>query len=297
MIDIKNMTFDEAKNALNTIHLGIERDGEESSDTYAEGRIISQSEEKGTMLEENTTIKVVISTGVGEVPVPNVMGMDKATAETTLKAQGFYPSFDYDYSDQENDKVISQSPVGDTKAKKGETVTVILSRGKEPIRMPNVLRKPEADAKAELGALGLYVTSTTDYSDDVPEGYVIWQSEEEGRMLEEKSAVTICISLGKKITTLYYSLDGYEIQKLDEIPEDVISVQATITLFKAEGNDVINSWTASTFPFTVSQGNIENCDVGYFVIEWEWKYEEEDGSIITEGTETYIENVTFTPNQ
>lgn len=297
MIDVTNMTFEEAKNALNSISLGIDKDGEESSDTYAEGRIISQSEEKGTMLEKNTMIKVVISTGVGEVPVPNVMGMDKATAETTLKNQGFYPSFDYSYSDQENDKVISQNPVGDTKAKKGETVTVILSRGKEPIRMPNVLRKPEADAKAELEALGLYVTSTSDYSDEVPEGYVIWQSEEEGKMLEEKSAVTICISLGKKITTLYYSLEGYEIQKLEEIPEDVISVQAKITLFKAEGDEVINSWTATTFPFAVSQGNIENCDVGYFVIEWEWKYEEEDGSIITDGTETYIENVSFTPNQ
>ena len=106
MIDLKNMTFEEAQNALNTIHLGIQRGGEESSDTYAEGRIISQSEEKGAKLDKNTTIYVVVSTGVGEVPVPNVVGMDKSTAETTLRNQGFYPSFDYSYSEQENDKVI-----------------------------------------------------------------------------------------------------------------------------------------------------------------------------------------------
>ncbi len=297
MIDLKNMTFEEAQNALNTIHLGIQRGGEESSDTYAEGRIISQSEEKGAKLDKNTTIYVVISTGVGEVPVPNVVGMDKSTAETTLRNQGFYPSFDYSYSEQENDKVISQSPVGDTKAKKGETVTVILSRGKEPILMPGVQGKPEAEAKAQLEALRLSVTTTSDYSDTVPEGCVIWQSVEEGKPLEENAAVTICISMGKEITTLYYSLNNYEIPKLDQIPEDVISVQAEITLFKAEGNDEINSWTATTFPFAVSQENIENCDSGYFVIEWEWKYEDEDGTIITEGTETYIESVSFTPNQ
>ena len=187
--------------------------------------------------------------------------------------------------------------MGDTKAKKGETVTVILSRGKEPILMPGVQGKPEAEAKAQLEALRLSVTTTSDYSDTVPEGCVIWQSVEEGKPLEENAAVTICISMGKEITTLYYSLNNYEIPKLDEIPEDVISVQAEITLFKAEGNDEINSWTATTFPFAVSQENIENCDSGYFVIEWEWKFEDEDGTIITEGTETYIESVSFTPNQ
>lgn len=297
MIDVKNMTFEEAKNALNTIKLGIEKGGEESSDTYEAGRIISQSEEKGAMLDKNTTIFVVVSTGVGEFPVPNVMGMDKATAESTLREQGFYPNFDYSYSDQANDIVISQSPEGGSNAKKGKTVTVILSRGKEPIRMPNVLRKPEADAKAELSALGLQVTTTSDYSDDVPEGYVIWQSEEEGQLMEENSAVTICISLGKEITTTYYSLDHYEIQKLDEIPDDVMNLKARITLYKAEGNDVINSWTATTFPFAVSQGNIENCSSGYFVIEWEWEYEEEDGSTVTENTESYLENISFTQSQ
>ena len=298
MIDLRGYTFDEAKDVLNQMHLGIQPNGEESSEEYPEGQIVSQSEEKGTMVEKNTTILVVISSGPGEFDVPDVKGKAKGDAETTLRNAGLVPVFDYESSDSiPNDQVISQSPEAGEKAKKGDTVTVMLSKGRETVRMPDVWNKPEAEAREEIKNLGLTVASTSsDYSDEIPEGNVMGQSIAPDKMVEQGTQVTLTISLGRKITTQYYSLNNYNIDLPRSIPEDAIRVEAKITLYKSEGNDAINSWTATSFPFTVNASNIENCSQGYFVIDWEWTYRDEDDAEITETDQTTIDGVGFTQN-
>ena len=70
MIELRGKTYEEAMNALNTIGLGIRRAGEESSDQYEQGQIVSQSKEAGSEVEKNTTIDVTISSGAGEFEVP-----------------------------------------------------------------------------------------------------------------------------------------------------------------------------------------------------------------------------------
>ncbi len=262
MIDVKGKTFEEAKDALNSIGLGIDKAGEESSDTYAQGQIVGQSVEVGVKVDKNTTILVTISSGVGEVDVPSVTGLDKETAEAKLTENGFIANVNFEYSETvANGTVISQSPEAGSKAKKGDTVTINVSRGVEPIVMINVLNKPEAEARAALSNLGLNVTTTSDYSNDVPEGNVISQSIVEGKSVEKGATVTLVISLGRKST--FYSLNNYSINKLPEIPADATSIQAVITLYRSEGEDVINTWTATSFPFSITQGNIENSSHGY----------------------------------
>lgn len=293
MIDIKGKTFDEAKAALNGIGLGIERAGEESSDTYAQGQIVSQSVEAGTKVEKNTTIKVTISSGVGEIDVPSVLGLDRETAEAELTENGFLANSNFEYSESvASGMVISQSPEAGSKAKKGDTVSLIISRGPEPIVMPDVLNKPEEEARAALANLKLNVSTTSDYSNDVPEGNVISQSVVAGKAVEQGSTITLVISLGKKNS--YYSLKNYSISRHPDIPADATSIKAEITLYKSEGEDVINTWTATSFPFSISQGGIENCPQGYIIIKWEWHYLDEDGIDIVQGDTTEIDGIPFT---
>lgn len=297
MIDLKGKTFDEAQDALNSIGLGITRGGEESSDVYAQGQIVSQSTEVGVMVDKNTTISVVISSGVGEFDVPSVVGLDKGAAEARLKEYGLAASFDYAYNDSvPNDNVISQSPEAGQKAKKGDTVSVLLSQGRELAQMINVIGLSEADARTELDARGIIVSSvSSDYSDTIPENHVIDQSVPEGKYIEKGQSVTLVISLGQKITTTYYSLNNYIIEKLESIPDYATQITAKITLYKSEGNDVINTWTANAFPYAINQGGIENCSEGYFTIEWEWKYLDDEDVEYIETEKSEIEGVTFTP--
>lgn len=297
MIDLKGYTYDEAMERLKGIQLGIEKGGEESSEEYPEGQIISQSEEEGTMVEKHTTIRVIISSGLGEFDVPDVKGKPKSEAETILRSADLVPVFDYQHDDNiPNDQVISQNPDVGAKVKKGDTVTVILSQGRETFQVPDVRNKPEADARAEMQNAGIEVVSTSsDYSDDIQEGWVISQSITPGKTVEKGTQVTLVISLGKKITTQYYSLN-YSIDLPRSIPIDAIRVEAKITLYKSEGEDVIGSWTAHSFPYTVSVSNIENCSQGYFVIDWEWTYRDEDDAEITETDQTVLEGIGFTQN-
>ncbi len=294
MIDVRGMTFEEARDRLNEKALGIQNGGEESSDTYAEGQIVSQSEEPGTMVDENTTVTVKISSGVGETDVPDVVGRGKDEAETLLGNAGFQVGFDYEYSEDVPDgNVISQSPGAGTKAKPGETVTVKLSRGAEPVTVPDVMNLPEAEAKQQLEALGLNVAESSDYNDEVAEGNVISQSVVAGKMVERGTSVTIVVSLGKKVTTQYYSLSNYTIERLDVIPEDAVSVEAVISLYKMGGDERINTWDATSFPYTINQGNIENCSEGYFRIQWKWSYLDEEGGLIEDTEESTINSVPF----
>ena len=295
MIDVKGKTFEEAKDALNSIGLGIDKAGEESSDTYAQGQIVGQSVEVGVKVDKNTTILVTISSGVGEVDVPSVTGLDKETAEAKLTENGFIANVNFEYSETvANGTVISQSPEAGSKAKKGDTVTINVSRGVEPIVMINGLNKPEAEARAALSNLGLNVTTTSDYSNDVPEGNVISQSIVEGKSVEKGATVTLVISLGRKST--FYSLNNYSINKLPEIPADATSIQAVITLYRSEGEDVINTWTATSFPFSITQGNIENSSHGYIIIDWEWHYLDDEGVDVIQTQTTEIDDITFTQN-
>ncbi len=291
MIELRGKTYEEAMNALNTIGLGIRKAGEESSDQYEQGQIVNQSKEAGSEVEKNTTIEVTISSGAGEFEVPSLAGLDKTAAEMKLQEYELIGDFDFAFSDQiPNGIMVSQSPEAGAKAKKGDTVTVILSRGPEPVTMIDVRNQPEAEAKAQLEAMGLRVTTNSDYNDEIPEGNVINQSIVEGKNVEKGTMVTLTISMGKK--SLYYSVNNYSIDKPSYIPDDSTSIEGKITLYKSTGEQ-IGTWTATTFPYSLSQGGIENCAQGYIIIDWTWTYTDEEGVDITETDTTKIENVDF----
>ena len=96
--------------------------------------------------------------------------------------------------------------------------------------------------------------------------------------------------MGRK--SLYYSVNNYSIDKPSYIPDDSTSIEAKITLYKSTGEQ-IGTWTATTFPYSLSQGGIENCAQGYITIDWTWTYKDEEGVEITETDTTKIENVDF----
>lgn len=297
MIDLTGMTFDEAKKALNEIGLGITKGDSISSDEYDEGLVVGQSEEKGDMVEKNTTITVNLSSGAGEIDVPSVVGLDKDAATEKLEAKGFKVNTEYEYSsDVPAGNVIRQTPEGNSKAKEDDTITIYISRGTEQVKMVNVLGMTEQQARDTLAGISVSVSSVnSDYSDTVAEGNVISQSISEGTFVNPGTSVTLTISLGKKIET--YSLNNYTIDKTGVgIPDDATGITANITLYKSEGTDKINSWTATSFPFNVSQGSIENCNSGYFIIDWSWSVTDENGNIKNETKQTTIEGVSFTKN-
>lgn len=287
MIDLRGLTFEEAQNEIKDKKLDIKlEEGEEiSSDDYEEGQIAEQSVKKGESVKAGDTVTVRISSGAGDVPIPDVAGYKSSEAQKKLEDMGFKVSTDYDYSDTvQQDYVIKTTPDIGTNAKKGDTITLILSRGIESVQVPDVRGHSETDAKNELTGAGLNVTTKTDYSDDVAEGQVISQDPVNGKFVDRGTTVTLTISLGKKTTYYSYKSDTLA------VPQDGKNyIGGTVTLKGSDGSTLWTTTFEGTTPGSVNVDNIKNMSSG--TLEVDWTYTNEDG---TTGTNVVSTSVNFT---
>lgn len=282
MIDVTGMTYEEAKKALNKIDLGIKDGGTQASEKYDAGEIISQSEDKRDMIKKNTTIVVVMSSGVGEVSVPDVKGLDETSAINKLQDNGFKYSRDYANSDTvASGQVISQTPDVGAKAKKGDSISIVVSQGKAPVVVPKVVGKSETDARNELSGAGLTVTSVTkENSDTVAAGNVISQSIADGKYVDAGSNISLVISDGPKIT--YYKFSA----KITA-PADNDSVVGASIVLKDSNGAVLEQWNSiaiESFPYSIQKTDIAEMSSGKLEITWS----------LSDGTEQkQVQDVTF----
>ena len=200
MIKVTGMTFEEAQAALHKLKLGIKEAGTQASEEYEKGQILSQDVEEGESVEINTTIHVYISTGAGEIKVPNVLGYDSDAAMNMLKDQNFTPLRDYAFSDTvASGKVISQSPESGAAAKKGDTVKIVVSQGREAVEVPDVRNRSVEEATGMLSDKGLTVSGTTsEPSDTAAKGTVIGQSVDPGKFVDKGTGISLVVSSGMR---------------------------------------------------------------------------------------------------
>ncbi len=265
MIEVTGKTFAEAKNELYEIGLGIREAGSEASDEYEKGQIVRQDVAEGEKVDKNTTILVYVSTGAAEIGVPNVEGYDSDAAMNMIEDAGFAPKRDYAYSDTvASGKVISQEPKAGEPAKKGDTVTIMVSQGKEAVVVPDVYNKTQETATNELAQAGLVVSSvSTAHSDTVPEGNVMEQSIAANKYVDKGTNISIVVSAGSN-KSYYFCKATISLPPGRE--EDVAS--ADITLVGSNGEQ-LQSWPGvKKFPATIAKSDIENCDSGTIKITW-----------------------------
>jgi eukaryotic-like serine/threonine-protein kinase len=79
-----------------------------------------------------------------------------------------------------------------------EPVDLTVSRGKEPVDVPNVVGLSEGEAGSLLTGADLQVSVTEEFSGTVPEGDVISQSPDGDEVVPVGSTVTIVVSKGPR---------------------------------------------------------------------------------------------------
>ena len=264
MIDVRGMTYDDAKTELNKIGLGIFKNGTQSSDDYAEGEIALQDVEAGDKVDKNTTVKVVISSGKGSIPVPDVSGKSADDATSKLEAEGFKVTTDYKYSDTvAQNKVVETAPSAGTSAQKGETVTIYLSRGPEGTEMPNLIGQTEEQAKSTLNSMGCSVNVNTEYNNTQDAGKVVGQSIDPGVRVASGTTVTIAISKGQQAY-------GYKATiTAPAASGDLYVVSADISLTDSNGSTLFSqNVDINSFPYTLEVDDIAGSDSGTLKITW-----------------------------
>jgi serine/threonine-protein kinase len=134
------------------------------------------------------------------VTVPDVKGKTVAEAETLLERAKLRSSQSCctPSSDVPQGSVIDSDPPADERIKEGSTVRLIISSGPKRVTVPDVRRKPFADAKAQLEKLGLKVEDTRRSHATIPKDQVISQSIGSGVTVDAGTTITLTVSDGPK---------------------------------------------------------------------------------------------------
>ena len=258
MIDVVGMEEAEATNALDEAGISYEIE-REYSDQFEEGIVMNQSILEGETVDEDERVKIVISKGIEEADVPDVVGKTLDEAKTLLTAAGFVVEEDEEYDDEvEAGNIISQTPNGETKAAKGSTVTIVVSKGKEVkvATVPDLKKKTVTEAESALSKVKLKLGNVSqEYSDTIAEGKVIRQSVAAGTEVKEETAIDITISKGKEPKVKPYtatfsgsiSNNGYDFEE-----GEAVYVKLTFKVGDATYEIIADYYQENSFPIQLS---------------------------------------------
>lgn len=157
--------------------------------------VLEQNPPPGQKVVKGSTISITLSLGPERYQVPDVVGKTWELAVVDLSAvklEAVKGAPRYDDNVPAN-TVLDVNPKVGTAMKPGDKVTVILSKGRAPISVPNVVGKDQAAARAELEGLGLVVVITFQKSDK-PNGQVVAQDLPAGSGAEKQQKITLTVS-------------------------------------------------------------------------------------------------------
>ena len=197
--DVTGKTQADATGALEDAGLKVGKVTEASDAQAAPGTVLLQDPAAGTEVDEGSAVALTLTSGPGTAEVPDVVGMDRAAAESALSGAGFTPAsaLQYDLTAPVGE-VVEQLPAGGEQAAAGSQVGMLVSRGRPEIsvRVPDVTGMPQDEATAALADAGLAAVSIEAYAADVPEGDVAEQEPAAGDRVAPLSEVLISVSLG-----------------------------------------------------------------------------------------------------
>ena len=158
---VKDMTWEDGSAQLIADKLVPER-VDESSDTIIEGTILRTDPAAGASVSPQTAVKVYVSSGPMRETVPQLVGLDQASAQAKLEELGFVlGTVTAAHSPTvASGVVMSTVPASAEEASVGTAVNITVSDGL--IAIPDVTAKPIGEATGLLSALQLSVVTQAD---------------------------------------------------------------------------------------------------------------------------------------
>ena len=195
-------TFEDAQALAQETGLEIARGEDVYSPDQEEGKITSQNPTADSVVSPGKLITVYVSKGKKDGVVPKIVGMDYKEASEYLKTFGFELGIvKTESSTLPENVIIEQSVEEGSTASKGTKIDVTVSdgKGKETVKMPNLIGKTPDEANAIIDTEGLklgdaaYEETTT-----TAQNLIFWQQYPEGTELEKGTAVSYKVSKGEK---------------------------------------------------------------------------------------------------
>lgn len=173
---------------------------------FQEGTVVESNLQTGELYADGTTVILKVSLGPDETKVQeteyeiqNYVGKTLDAIEAEFIKYGIKMDVKSVYSSTvEEGYIISQDVAPGTTYQSGMTIGIVVSQGKEMVRVPACVYRDVEEVKEELLALGLTFLVTEDYSDSVQKGKVLRQNPAELSEVEKGSTVELVESLGQE---------------------------------------------------------------------------------------------------
>lgn len=197
---VDNLTVAQAKIKLEKAGLKLREGAPEYSDQTAD-TIIRTSPKAGASVSKGDTITVIVSLGPEVGTVPRLRGKTVDEARAAIEAAKFTP---VDAINEVYDEtvpagqVVKTIPAGGTEKPVGELITLVVSKGQQPITIPDFTNKDAKKAKAKLAELGFKVTQTEDFNDTVAVGNVVSQTPASGTGFKNDT-INLVVSKGPQL--------------------------------------------------------------------------------------------------
>jgi beta-lactam-binding protein with PASTA domain/tRNA A-37 threonylcarbamoyl transferase component Bud32 len=162
---------------------------------FPETYVFAQTPRPGDRTQKNNFVTIYVSLGPPKTTVPTVVGeqLDRALADlqdSKLKGRPINVE-----SDKPQGEVVSQSPTAGATIQQGKTVTLKVSKGPQPIAVPNVIGSSFETAQSTLLGRG-FAVSRIDVKSDQPKDTVIGMSPGPGTLQPPNTNIKLTVSRG-----------------------------------------------------------------------------------------------------
>ncbi len=192
-------TLEDATKRLEDEGLKLGEVVEEPSDEVEPGIVISQAPAAGTSQPPDTEVSLTVSSGPDSVLLEDLTGRSARDAVSTLEGLGltvqsvdeFHPTIDVG-------SVIRTEP-GPGQVPLESTVLLVISKGPEPVAVPNLIGKTEAEAKSLLDSLGLVLRVSATRVDAGPDLAGLVAEQSPGRDVLILPGEVVSVNLGAEV--------------------------------------------------------------------------------------------------
>jgi len=196
--DVRDRTPDEAKAQLEDLGFKVQVVDQASADVEKD-HVIGTNPAAGANPEKGSTVKLLVSTGPEQVPVPSVVGKQRNDAENILRDAGFQVQInEVEAPDEQPGTVLDQNPGAGAKVDPGATVTLTVAKQPQQqlVTVRNVVGFTEDAAKQALENDGLKVKVQNQNPPDPtkPDGTVVSQSIPPGTQVAQNTEITIMVN-------------------------------------------------------------------------------------------------------
>lgn len=207
--DVIALNLGAAQERLSAENLSAAVVDEVFSEDVEAGLVVQTDPPVGDGVRAGGEVGLIMSKGPERYEVPAVRGEDPDTAVSTLNAANLQVGSRSTVFDTKipAGAVAGTSPKAGALVKADASIDLLISKGPEPVPVPNVVGARANAAKTALSNAGLKSSTTQRFSDDVADGRVINVKPKVGAIVPAGTSVELIVSKGPPPVTVPNLID------------------------------------------------------------------------------------------